>query len=138
MKKRGFGKDKWNGIGGKIEKNETEEDALIRECKEEIMVTPVRFSKVAHLYFINKDPNNEPYLIIVHTYLCSRWEGDPTETDEMAPRWFAHKDIPYTEMWDDDIYWLPLVLDGKKVKATFEFDQDNHVIEKDVKEVAEL
>lgn len=37
-KKRGFGLGKWNGIGGKIEENETPEQAVIREIKEEFMV----------------------------------------------------------------------------------------------------
>lgn len=30
LKKRGFGKDKWNGFGGKVAVNETPEQANIR------------------------------------------------------------------------------------------------------------
>ncbi len=33
MKKRGFGADRWNGVGGKLEPGETIEQALVRECQ---------------------------------------------------------------------------------------------------------
>jgi 8-oxo-dGTP diphosphatase/2-hydroxy-dATP diphosphatase len=35
MKKRGFGKGKWNGFGGKVEEGECIEDSAIRELEEE-------------------------------------------------------------------------------------------------------
>lgn len=41
MKKRGFGAGNWNGVGGKIEAGESIEQALVRECQEEIGVTPI-------------------------------------------------------------------------------------------------
>jgi NADH pyrophosphatase NudC (nudix superfamily) len=47
MKKRGFGSDRYNGVGGKLEPGETIEQALIRECQEEIEVTPLSYRKVA-------------------------------------------------------------------------------------------
>ena len=40
MKKRGFGAGKYNGIGGKLEPDETVEQAMVRETQEEIGVTP--------------------------------------------------------------------------------------------------
>ncbi|MCP5842996.1 NUDIX domain-containing protein, partial [Klebsiella pneumoniae] len=52
MKKRGFGAGKWNGVGGKIEAGETIEDALVRECQEEINVTPLNWQAVAELDFV--------------------------------------------------------------------------------------
>ncbi|HEU5121620.1 MAG TPA: NUDIX domain-containing protein, partial [Candidatus Saccharimonadales bacterium] len=55
MKKRGFGAGRYNGIGGKIEAGESVEAALIRECQEEIEVTPLNFWKVAEHDFIQED-----------------------------------------------------------------------------------
>lgn len=40
MKKRGFGRDRYNGFGGKVEKNETILEAAIRETIEESGVRP--------------------------------------------------------------------------------------------------
>ena len=38
-KEKDINRDKWIGIGGKLEKGETKEEALIRECREELAVT---------------------------------------------------------------------------------------------------
>ena len=49
MKKRGFGEWKWNGVGGKLEGNETVQEAAVREAQEEISVItkPVDLTRVA-------------------------------------------------------------------------------------------
>ena len=51
MKKRGFGEGKYNGVGGKIDKGETPEQAMIREVQEEILVTPTKYEKVGFIEF---------------------------------------------------------------------------------------
>lgn len=138
MKKRGFGSGRWNGAGGKVEPDETKEQAMVRECQEEIAVTPQAFTKVAFLDFINKDKDNQPYAIEVHGYICTKWQGTPTETEEMAPRWFAIADIPYTDMWADDEFWLPQVLAGHKVCGQFEFNQQDQLLSTQVEVVDSL
>jgi mutator protein MutT len=124
MKKRGFGEGRWNGVGGKILPDETVEQALIRECFEEIEVIPKRYEKVAFLSF--SFPEEIPD-IIGHVFICHEWQGEPTETEEMAPRWFKDSEIPYNAMWQDDIVWLPQVLAGKKIIADFTFDHEDNM-----------
>lgn len=48
---------------------------------------------------------------------------------KIEPKWFKIKDIPYDNMFINDKYWLPLVLDGKKIKAFFEFDEDFNILD---------
>lgn len=122
MKKRGFGMDMWNGVGGKVESEETIEQATIRETEEEIGVTPRILTKVAVHDFVFPDGTPD---MQVHAYLCREWDGEPTESEEMAPKWFKIRDIPYQSMWDDDQLWLPLVLRGKLITSRFTFDTDN-------------
>lgn len=134
MKKRGFGAHRYNGVGGKVEPNETIEKALIRECQEEIGVTPITFVKVAEHDFIQQE-SDTPWRMYVHAYVCTKWEGEPQETEEMAPTWFTVDTVPYDTMWQDDILWLPKVLDGKKVFGTYTFDEQDTMLTHDVKEV---
>lgn len=133
MKKRGFGKGRWNGVGGKLDPGETVEQAAIRECQEEIGVTPTKFHLVAENDFQAPDWNMFGYV-----YVCDEWEGEPVETEEMAPQWFKITDIPYEKMWQDDPFWLPHVLAGKKVVSTFTFDKDDNLLSEDVKFVKKL
>lgn len=126
MKKRGFGKGHWNGVGGKIETGETIENALVRECLEEIGVTPNNSKKVGYLVF-NEHHDGERKLMNIHVYVTGNWNGSITESEEMKPRWFAITEIPYDRMWPADIVWLPTILDGHKIRGEFTLNKDNTV-----------
>lgn len=130
MKKRGFGSNRWNGVGGKRDIGESIEQTTVRECQEEIGILPSKLQKVAIHSFIFPDDTPD---MEVHAFLCHDWEGEPIETEEMAPRWFKIKDIPYAEMWEDDIIWLPCVLQGHKLLASFVFDAAEHMIRADIR-----
>lgn len=133
MKKRGFGKGKWNGVGGKLEPGETIEQALVREAREEVGILPMKYEKVAELDFIQDADTPDPWHMYVYAYLCNEWEGEPAESEEMAPKWFKTDKIPYTDMWDDDQYWLPQVLAGEKVTGSFTFDADDRMMAHDIR-----
>lgn len=137
MKKRGFGEGKYNGVGGKLEAGETLEQATIRECQEEIGVTPRTFTAVAELDFI-QDVDENPWHMYVYAYLCDEWQGEPTESEEMAPQWYTIDTIPYQQMWDDDIHWLPRVLKGEKLTGTFYFDSNDTLTSHDITTVDTL
>jgi len=59
--------------------------------------------------------------------LADEWEGEPTETKEMKPRWFKKDKIPYTSMWSGDEQWLPLVLKGVALKGDFVFKEGDEL-----------
>jgi len=134
MKKRGFGEGKYNGVGGKLEKGETPEDAMIRECNEEVGVIPTEYEKVGYIYFDEYFKGNKEQ-VAFHLYIATKWQGEITESDEMKPEWFDINHIPYDKMFSDDIYWLPLVLQGKKINAYFSFDEDWNILSSKIDEV---
>ncbi len=133
MKKRGFGEGKYNGVGGKIESNETPEQAMIRETQEEISVTPINYEKVGLIEF-DEYYKGSKQNVIFHLYIVSEWEGVISETEEMRPKWFSINEIPYNQMFPDDKYWLPIVLEGKKIKAYFDFDEDWNLLSNNIEE----
>ena len=131
MKKRGFGEGKYNGVGGKIEGGETPDDAMIRETKEEILVTPTKYEKVGIIEF-DEFYKGQKEKVMFHLYVASEWQGEPTESDEMKPEWFDIQSIPYDKMFPDDKYWLPLILEGRKIKAYFDFDEEWNLLGKKI------
>ena len=134
LKKKGFGAGKYNGLGGKLEDGETPEMAMIRESYEEGMITPTVYEKMGIMEF-NEFIKGEKVHMIFHLYIALAWDGEPTETEEMKPEWFDIDKIPYDNMFTVDKYWLPLVLQGKKIKGNFEFDEEWNLIYKDIKEI---
>lgn len=134
MKKRGFGKGKWNGVGGKLKGGESIKECASRETKEEIGVDVINLKQIADLQF--SFPANSEWNQRVIVYFCDKWTGDPIESEEMAPKWFKIEDIPYESMWPDDKDWVPLVLDGFKVKGEYMFGENDVIIKKKIDKVS--
>ena len=127
-KKRGLGAGKINGPGGKLDPGETPEVCAVRECQEELLITPKNLEYCGQNLFQFADG----YAIHVWVYRTDEYEGDPTETEEAIPLWFNIDDIPYSEMWEDDYLWLPLALERKRFVGRYIFDDEkmvDHVIE---------
>lgn len=118
MKKRGFGEGRWNGFGGKVVVGETIEEAARREVKEEAGVDVGIMRERGTLTFEFEDASE---VLEVHLFTAAGFAGEPVETEEMRPAWFALSEIPYASMWADDRHWLPLVLAGKDVRGRFLF-----------------
>ncbi|HLD05605.1 MAG TPA: 8-oxo-dGTP diphosphatase [Candidatus Nanoarchaeia archaeon] len=139
MKKRGFGEGKFNGFGGKPKENESLKDAALRELLEEACVkgSKEHLEKVGALsFFFSQKPEWNQQ---VHVFVLKEWEGNPEETEEMAPAWFHHEKIPFDKMWQDDQHWLPRILNGKKLEAEFTFGGDNEsIIKHQISEVGQL
>ena len=86
-KARGF---LWEFVGGKVEAGETKEQALIRECREElaveIQVGPV-FFQVAHTY-----PDITVHLTLFYASIPA---GEPQKLEHNDLRWISVEEIPH-------------------------------------------
>jgi len=119
-KKTGLGKGKVNAPGGKIEPGETPEAAAVRECHEEldIRVSKLEYCGEHRFQFV------DGYSIHVWVYRTRDFEGVPTESREASPLWTRMDQIPFEKMWEDDKYWLPMVIRGERFQARWIFDGD--------------
>jgi 8-oxo-dGTP diphosphatase len=129
-KKRRFAEGKWNGFGGKRNSDEDIKTTAIREFQEEAEITPKGLTQVAILNCYHPEWSQQ---VIVYT--SGEWKGNPSETEEMEPRWFSVTEVPYNQMWEDEAIWLPMVLDGDKLKANLHFDKQGKLLDQEINAV---
>ena len=125
-KKTGLGKGKVNTPGGRLEKGESYLEAAIRECREEVSVTPLAPEKRMELHF----QFTSGYALYGEAFFTDSWEGTEQSSDEADPFWCDIDDLPWDKMWEDDRHWLPLALAGKKLRGFYVFDDEKMLSEK--------
>jgi 8-oxo-dGTP diphosphatase/2-hydroxy-dATP diphosphatase len=131
LKKRGFGEGRWNGFGGKLHGSESIEEAAKRELVEEAGIEAIEIEKRGVLLF---EFENNPEILEVHIFGVDKFDGQPTESEEMKPQWFSVDSLPLDQMWPDDRYWMPIFLSGKNFIGKFYFKDQSTIISYDLKE----
>ncbi len=123
LKKTGdLGQGLINAFGGKVNQGETIEAAAARELEEEVGITPVALDYRGVLEFTFAD---EDRIVEMHIFTVSAFTGEPQESNEMRPEWFSLTAVPFDRMWPADQRWLPLVLEGKKIRGQFHYSNRN-------------
>lgn len=123
-KKTGLGQGKIVGLGGHVEPGESPAEAAAREAKEEsgIHVQPGGLARAAYITFLF--PVRPAWDMTVDVFTTAEFSGEPAETREIRPEWFGRAALPLDRMWDDARQWLPRVLDGERLRATFSYAAD--------------
>lgn len=88
----------WEFVGGKVEPGETKEQALIRECQEELAITvePHKvFMEVTHEY-----PDITVRLTLFN---CTISKGQPQLLEHNDMRWITSAEIPNYEFCPADV-----------------------------------
>lgn len=88
----------WEFVGGKVEAGESHEDALIRECREELAVTlsvGEMFMQVIHAY-----PDMTVRLTLYHAAIV---DGTPQKREHNDIRWITPCEIPQYAFCPADI-----------------------------------
>lgn len=88
----------WEFVGGKVESGETKEQALIRECREELAVTVSVgeiFMDVTHEY-----PDLTVHLTLFNAKIA---EGKPQMLEHNDIRWITSREIPDYDFCPADV-----------------------------------
>jgi len=127
-KRRGLGAGRLVGPGGKREPGESPVDTAVRETFEEVGVRIDAADLEARGTLDYRFPYRPSWSQVSDVFVCRRWQGSPTGSDEIEPRWIPVDAVPWDAMWDDARYWLPGVLRGDGVRARFTFAEDNATV----------
>lgn len=103
---RGYGefKDWWEFPGGKMEKGETPEQALIREIHEEL---DARISVDKFLYTVEWD--YPQFHLTMHCYLSSLLDEALHLNEHEAARWLGKEELHSVNWLPADVSLLPLI-----------------------------
>jgi 8-oxo-dGTP pyrophosphatase MutT (NUDIX family) len=119
----------WNGFGGKVEPSDESIASaaareILEECHLQVHTKDLEKRGILTFSFVGSEE-----ILQVNIFVTKKFEGNPLESDEMlSPQWFYLHQLPFNQMWSDDQYWLPHVMNGKKVYGHFHFDQDQATI----------
>ncbi|MBQ8053514.1 MAG: 8-oxo-dGTP diphosphatase [Lachnospiraceae bacterium] len=121
VKKNDVNKDKWIGVGGHFEQDESPEECLLREVREETGYTLTSYRFRGIVTFVSGDGVTE----YMHLFTADGFEGTPIPCDEGVLEWVPKRRIEDLNIWEGDkiffrlltreepFFSLKLVYDGK-------------------------
>lgn len=72
----------WEFPGGKIEPDESAEDALVRELQEELGITPTRFR-----YWCDLHHEYDEFVVRLHFFHVDQYVGQPAALEKQRMEW---------------------------------------------------
>ena len=105
-KEHDLNKDKWIGIGGKFEADETPDECLLREAKEETGLTLTAWRCRGVVTFLTTGPWEGEYMYL---FTADDFEGDLKECEEGDLQWVKREFLNSLPKWEGDQIFLDLL-----------------------------
>ncbi len=123
-KKNDLNHDKWIGVGGGFEKDESPEECLLREVREEtgLLLDSWRFRGV--VTFISDEWETE----YMYLFTADRWHGTMIDCDEGVLEWVDKARVPSLPLWEGDkLFFRLLAQDAPPFLMTLRYAGDKLV-----------
>ena len=100
--------NKWEFPGGKIEQNETKEEALIREIKEELKsdIEVIGYVGVSNHKYTDLE---KPFSITMYAYMCKLVNGNLELTEHIDSCWASVVDMKFMDFAAADIPLIDMI-----------------------------
>lgn len=107
-KKNDVNKDKWIGVGGHFEKDESPEECLLREVKEETGLTLTSWRFRGLITFMAEGWDTE-YMCL---YTADKYEGEMISCNEGVLEWVKKEEVLGLNLWEGDKIFFRLLNDN--------------------------
>lgn len=109
-KENDINKDKWIGVGGHFEADESPEECLLREVKEETGLTLTSWNLRGIITFIcDRHPTEYMFL-----YTADAYSGELTECSEGNLEWIDKAKVCELPIWEGDRIFFRLIIEGDR------------------------
>ena len=105
-KKKDINKDKWIGIGGKFEKDESPDECLLREAYEETGLTLTSWRCRGIVTFLTNGDWEGEYMYL---FTADGFDGQIKECDEGELQWVSRDFVSQLPQWEGDKIFLDLL-----------------------------
>ena len=120
-KENDINKDKWIGIGGKFEDEESPDECLLREAKEETGLTLTNWRCRGVVTFLCEGIEGE----YMYLFTADGFEGDLKDCDEGVLEWISRERLDSLPKWEGDKLFLDLLWqDAPFFLMTLEYRND--------------
>ena len=107
-KENDINRDKWIGVGGHFEADESPEDCVLREVKEETGYTLTSYRFRGIITFLYRDVCE--YMCL---YTADGFTGDPIECNEGTLEWVEIDKIEELDLWEGDKIFFRLLKENR-------------------------
>ena len=97
-KNNDINKDKWIGVGGKIEDKESPEECIVREVKEETGLTLLNYKLRCIITFTSTVAETE----YIYVFTSDKFTGEIIECNEGDLEWVEKSKIDNLNVWEGD------------------------------------
>ena len=104
-KENDLNKDKWVGIGGKFEENESPEECLLREAMEETGLTLTDYRYCGIVTFVSDKWEGE----YMHLFHATGFQGELIDCNEGKLEWVDKEFFASLPQWEGDKIFLSLM-----------------------------
>lgn len=94
--------DKWLGVGGKFEPDESPEECMLREVKEETGLTLTKYAFRGIVTFVSDEWETE----YMHLFTATGYEGEIGFCNEGTLEWIPKEEVPNLNLWEGDKLFL--------------------------------
>nr|CAB3264483.1 7,8-dihydro-8-oxoguanine triphosphatase-like [Phallusia mammillata] len=109
----------------------------MRELQEECGLI-VNEDDVRQIGMILFDFVGDDFFIEMNIFKTKKFTGVVQESEEMKPKWFPVSEIPFSEMWADDIDWYPIMLRDDMFYGHMKFKGHETILNEDITLVTSL
>ena len=100
---------KWIGVGGKCKENESPEDCMLREVREETGLSVTQHRLRGVITFVS-DAWEGQYMYL---FTASKWHVALTDCDEGELAWVERTDMLHLPLWECDRIFLALLAEER-------------------------